>query len=59
VQRRTAGLERELKQAIFAKVSGPLEQAKGYLGGFDAIGNELTNRLNLGNGLPMDLKPPF
>lgn len=59
VQKQAARLEKELKREIFAKVSPPLDQAKVSLGGFDAIGRELTSRLNLGNGLLKDLKLSF
>jgi len=52
-------LERQLKDAIFTKVGGPLEQTKGSLSTLDTIGNELSNRLNLGNGLLRGLKLPF
>ena len=59
VQKQAAALEKELKKAISAKVGGPLEQTKGSLSGLDAIGNELSTRLNLGNGLLRGLKLPF
>jgi uncharacterized protein (TIGR03545 family) len=59
VGREAARLEGELKQAILGKVGGSLEQAKGSLGGFDAIGSELTDRLNLGNRLLKSLNLPF
>lgn len=59
VQEQAAALEKELKKAISAKVGGPLEQTKGRLSALDAIGNELSNRLNLGNGLLSGLKLPF
>ena len=59
VRKQAAGLEKELEKAIFAKVGGPLEQAKTSLGGLDAIASELTRRQNLGNGLLKDLKLRF
>ena len=43
--------ENELRREVYAKVSGPLGKTKDSLGGLDTIGNELTSRLNLGNGL--------
>jgi len=59
LQNQSAELEKGLKQAIFARVNGPLGEARDSLGGLDAIGDELTNRLNLGNGLLRGLKLPF
>jgi len=59
VQKQAEKLEKELKRAIFAKVGGPLDQAKDSLSGFNAIGNELTSRLNMGSGLLGGLKLPF
>lgn len=47
----TARLEKELKKAILAKVNGPFNQTKNSLSGFGNIGDELANRLKLGNGL--------
>ncbi len=47
----TAKLEGKLKTAIFAKVDGPLNEAKGGLGGFGNIGAELNGRLGSGKGL--------
>jgi uncharacterized protein (TIGR03545 family) len=40
-----------LKQAVFAKVDGPLEDSKRSLGGFGNIGDELNNRLGSGSDL--------
>ena len=59
VQKQAAQLESELKSAVFAKVNGPLGEARDSIGGLDAIGDELTNRLNVGNGLLRGLKLPF
>ncbi len=58
-QQQAAQLKSELKDAIFAKVDGPLKQAKTSLGGFDVIGNELTNRVNLGSRLVKGVRVPF
>ena len=59
VRKQADQLERQLKDAIFTKVGGPLKQTKGSLSTLDTIGNELSNRLNLGNGLLTGLKLPF
>ena len=59
VQKQAAQLESELKSAVFAKVDGPLGEVRDRLGGLDVIGDELTNRLNLGNGLLRGLRLPF
>ena len=59
VQKQAAQLESELKSAVFAKVDGPLGEVRDSLGGLDVIGDELTNRLNLGNGLLRGLRLPF
>jgi len=52
-------LEEDLKKGIFAKVDGPLGQAKESLGGFDGISGELAQRGNLGNSLMKNLRLPF
>jgi len=48
VRAQAARLEKELKSRISEKVNGPLADLKSSLGGFDAVGGELTSRLNLG-----------
>ena len=59
VGRQAVQLEGDLKKAIFAKVDGPLGQAKESLGGFDGISGELAQRGKLGNSLMKDLRLPF
>ena len=59
VSRQAAQLEEDLKKGIFAKVDGPLGQAKESLGGFDGISGELAQRGKLGNSLMKDLRLPF
>ena len=51
VKKQAARLEKELKAKISEKVKGPLSDLKADLGGLDAIGSELTSRLNLGGDL--------
>jgi uncharacterized protein (TIGR03545 family) len=51
VQKQAAIFENDLRREVFAKVNGPLSEVRGSLVGFDSIANELTSRLNLGNGL--------
>ncbi len=51
LKKQAAVFEADLKKAIFAKVNGPLKDVEGQMGGLDMIGNELTSRLDLGNGL--------
>jgi uncharacterized protein (TIGR03545 family) len=58
-RRQAARLEKDLHKAILAKVDGPLSQTKEGLSGFDGIGGELVNRLNLGNSLLGDLQLTF
>ena len=59
VGRQAAQLEKDLKKGIFAKVDGPLGQAKESLGGFDGFSGELAQRGNLGNSLMKDLRLLF
>jgi uncharacterized protein (TIGR03545 family) len=59
VGRQAAQLEEDLKKAIFAKVDGPMGQAKESLGGFSGIGGELAQRGKLGNSLIEDLRLHF
>jgi predicted RecB family endonuclease len=51
VKAQAARLEEELKARISEKVNGPLGDLKADLGGLDAMGSELTSRLNLGHDL--------
>ena len=48
VRTQAASLEKELKARISEKVNGPLSELKADLGGLDAVGSELTSRLNMG-----------
>jgi uncharacterized protein (TIGR03545 family) len=50
-RKESAKLEAELKQAIFAKVNGPLKDSRRSLGGFGNIGEELNKRLGSGSNL--------
>jgi len=56
VGRQAAGFEKKLKNGIMAKVGGPLNATEKDLGGLNGIGKELTERLNLGNGVFGSLK---
>jgi uncharacterized protein (TIGR03545 family) len=47
----SAKLEAKLKQAVFAKVNGPLKDSRGSLGGFGNIGDVLNKRLGSGSDL--------
>ena len=59
-RKESAKLEAKLKQAVFAKVKGPLRDSKSNLGGFSGIGDELNKRLGAGtNLLKGGLKLPF
>ena len=53
-----ARFESELQTAIAQKVGGDLQQLKASVGGLDALGRELTGRLNLGDELLKGLKAP-
>jgi uncharacterized protein (TIGR03545 family) len=50
-QQESAKLEAKLKQAVYAKVNGPLKDSKRDLGGFGNIGEELDKRLGSGSDL--------
>jgi uncharacterized protein (TIGR03545 family) len=50
-RKESAKLEAKLKQAVFAKVNGPLKDSKSNLGGFGSIGDELNKRLGSGTDL--------
>ncbi|UCH22093.1 MAG: TIGR03545 family protein [Deltaproteobacteria bacterium] len=59
-RKESAQFEQKLKTAIFAKVNGPLNDAKESLGGFGSIADELNGRLGSGKGLMGgELKLPF
>jgi hypothetical protein len=51
VRKESAKLEAKLKQAVFAKVNGPLKDSKRNLGGFGNIEDELNKRLGSGTEL--------
>ncbi len=55
VKEQAAGFEKRLKAQVMAKVNGPMGELKGNLGGFDAIGGELSGRLNSGSGALNDI----
>ncbi|MFQ5991986.1 MAG: TIGR03545 family protein [Nitrospiraceae bacterium] len=73
VREQAKELQRKLRSAIAAKVKQPMKDFQGNLGGFNAIGGDLTSRLREGNdvlggllqqglqkeGLPGGLKLPF
>ncbi len=59
VKKAAAKLEKELTQAVLSKVKGPLGQTSKSLGGFGGLRNELTRRLNSGNGLLKGIKFPL
>lgn len=54
IKEKAALLEGDLRSAIAEKVKSPLGDLKKDLGGFDAIGGGLTDRLNLGDKLLKD-----
>lgn len=59
-RKESAKLEAKLKQAVFAKVNGPLKDSKRNLGGFGNIGDELNGRLGSSSELLKGgLKLPF
>ena len=41
-----ARFENKLRAAISDKVRGPLQEAKGSLGGFESLGTEVENRIS-------------
>jgi len=55
VKNLSASFEKKLRAAISDKVTEPLKSLRGSLGGLDAIGGELTNRLTKENTLLKDL----
>ncbi|MFC1534027.1 hypothetical protein ACFL7M_11755 [Thermodesulfobacteriota bacterium] len=59
VKKQAAVFETKLKQAVMAKANGPLKQAQGSLGDFNAMGINLDKRQNMGSGLLKELKLPF
>jgi uncharacterized protein (TIGR03545 family) len=59
VRAESAKLQQKLEKAIFAEVNGPLMEAKGNLGGFGNIGEELNGRLSSGERSLGGLKLPF
>lgn len=56
VGQQAAGFEKKLKEAVMAKVDGPLQATGKDMGGLSSISEELTGRLNLGNSLLENLK---
>ena len=46
-----AQFENKLRAAISDKVSGPLQEAKGSLGGFESLGSEVENRISQLTGI--------
>ncbi|MDF1594010.1 MAG: TIGR03545 family protein [Desulfobacterales bacterium] len=59
IQQQAEKFEKELKQGVLAKASGPLDQLKTDQNGFNSIGSQLTDRLKLGSNLLGNVKKPF
>jgi uncharacterized protein (TIGR03545 family) len=59
VNQQTAALKKQLKKQISAQLQGPAGEARGALSGLGGVQGELTERLNIVNGLLGDLKLPF
>jgi len=59
VKQQTAALKKQLKKQISAQLQGPAGEARGALSGLGGVQGELTERLNIVNGLLGDLKLPF
>jgi uncharacterized protein (TIGR03545 family) len=59
IQQQAEKFEKELKGAVVAKAGGPLEGLKTEQNALNAIGSQLTDRLNMGTGLLGNLKRPF
>jgi uncharacterized protein (TIGR03545 family) len=51
LQKYASGFDKELSSAVFQKVGGPMQEAKGSLGDFGSIGKELQDRLRQITGL--------
>jgi len=56
IRQQAQKFERELKQAVMEKAGGPLGDLQSEKKGFDAVGSQLAERLNLGNDLLGSLK---
>jgi len=56
VRKQAAGFEKKLKQAVMAKVGGPLQSTGKDMRGLNSISKELAGRLHLGNSLLGNLK---
>ena len=59
IQQQAEKFEKELKQGVLAKAGGPLDQLKADQNGFNSIGSQLTDRLNMGTSLLGNVKKPF
>ena len=51
IKDQVAQFENKLRVAISDKVSGPLQEAKGSLGGFEGLGTEVENRISQLTGI--------
>ncbi len=51
IKDQVAQFENKLRAAISDKVSGPLQEAKGSLGGFEGLGEEVENRISQLTGM--------
>jgi uncharacterized protein (TIGR03545 family) len=56
VAKQAGEFEKKLKDGVLARVEGPLNATGKDMGGLNGIGQELTERLNLGEGLFGNLK---
>lgn len=59
IQQQAEKFEKELKTAVLAKAGGPLNGLKSEQSSLDAVGSQLTERLNMGTGLLGTVKRPF
>lgn len=59
VQKAGDKLESQLQSAISEKTKGPILEAQKKMGGLNSLGDEFTQRLNIGNNLFKNIKMPF
>jgi uncharacterized protein (TIGR03545 family) len=59
LRQQTQRLESALTQAVNEKVDGPIQSARQSVGGFETIGTEIKQRLDIGKNLPGAGKLPF
>jgi uncharacterized protein (TIGR03545 family) len=59
VRKQTQQFENELKQAVLAKTDAPLQSTRQSFDGFEAVGGELQERLDIGQNLTAGKLLPF